>query len=88
MAFQETADLRFVVITPLGDTPRIRLFAESAMNRLPARSTASRPGLAAPSRSKDSEALVADPPSPECPGCPSPFPATRVIVPFVSSLNT
>src|SRR5215471_14196278 len=75
-----------VTIAPEGDTLRIRLFALSATNRLPAVSKASPPGLVAPTRSKDSVALLAGPPSPENPV--RELPATLVTVPFPFSLNT
>src|SRR5437870_9432988 len=55
------------------------------MNRLPAPSTASPPGLPKPVVCNESLALVAGPPSPAYPGR---VPATRVLVPLASSLKT
>src|SRR4051794_18298482 len=56
-----------VVITPVGDTRRIRLFAWSATRKPPS-------GVAATPTGKNSPAAVAGPPSPE--NVPAPVPAT------------
>src|SRR5579871_1826667 len=62
-----------VLMTPLGETFRTRLFMESAMYKLPDASTATLCG-------ENNCALVAGPPSPEKP--PMVVPATVEITPF------